>query len=416
MNKQYKNNPIVQTMMFSTPYAHELMLPIKSILLDAKVLDVLTLFDIYTELHALSVLDKNDKFIGLITRYTYLNLMPRALVQSLFADSSLKNLLESDPDVFAAPLIADVDDHIDQIVMELLILDLKIDILPVRNKYGILGIVKLTDMTLKLLEMQNAFISTVMQTSARLKKEVETAALLQRNFLRAGTIDLQGIRGLATLITCSEIGGDFYDYYAVDQRWIVLLVGDVSGHGVASGTIVSVVKATVNLLETDKEKEPHHILEYLNRTIFTTACQSLLMTLFAVCLDTQTGELRYANAGHQFPYIYRSTTGQLDMLEDAVGIPLGQRESISYQQHTTNIDVGDRLFIYTDGIVEEECPEGECFGYDRLEAVLVEHIKSDFEHLRDVLLERFTSHIERCDFGDDVTIFHVEFYQCDTSL
>lgn len=415
MNKQYKNNPIVQTMMFSTPYVHELMLPIKSILLDAKVLDVLILFDIYTELHALSVLDNNDNFIGLITRYTYLNLMPRALVQSLFADSSLKNLLERDPDVFAAPLIADVDDHIDQIVMELFSLDLKIDILPVSNKHGILGIVKLTDMTLKLLEMQNAFISTVMQTSARLKKEVETAALLQHNFLRAGKIDLQGIRGLATLITCSEIGGDFYDYYVVDQRWVVLLVGDVSGHGVASGTIVSVVKATVNLLESDKEKEPHHILEYLNHTIFKTARQSLLMTLFAICLDTQTGELRYANAGHQFPYIYRSTTGQLDMLEDAVGIPLGQRESISYQQHSTEIDIGDRLFIYTDGIVEEECPEGECFGYDRLEAVLIEHIKSDFEHLRDVLLERFTSHIERCDFGDDVTIFHVEFYQRGTS-
>jgi serine phosphatase RsbU (regulator of sigma subunit) len=412
MNELHKNNLIIQAVTSSIPYVHELMLPIKSIPLDTKILDMLTLFDIYSELHALSVLDSDNNFIGIITRYHYINLMPRVFAQQLFTNSNLKDLLAITPDIFSVSLVVDVDDRIDQVVLEIFSLDMKIDILPVSNRKGILGIVKITDMTLKLFDVQNLLINTAIQTSARLKAEVELAAILQRNLLRHSKIDFLGLRGLATLITCSEISGDFYDYYSIDARWIVMLVGDVSGHGVASGTIVSIAKTKVNLLEIGKEKEPHKILECLNDTIFRTARQSLLMTMFVACLDTQTGELRYANAGHQFPYLYYSNTGQLELLEKAVGLPLGELEIITYEQHTIKMNVGDFLFIYTDAIVEEECPKGECFGYDRLEEVLSEHIKNDSEHLRDVLLERLSSHIERYDFSDDVTIFHVEFYQC----
>lgn len=410
MNEHYKNDPLVQSMVVAMPYVHELMIPIKPISADTKVLDVLKLFDIYTELLALSVLDNNN-FIGLMTRYHYLNLMPRVFANQLFTDSRLKDLLETDANIFAAPLIADVDDRIDQIVLELLTFGVKIDILPVANKTGVLGIVKMTDMTLKLFDMQKKLIDAEVQMNERLKNEVENAAIMQHNLLRPSKIDLLGVRGLATLITCSEIGGDFYDYYAVDNRWVVLIVGDVSGHGVASGTVVSIAKATVNLLETDHEKEPYKILERLSSTILKTARQSLLMTMFVACLDTRTGELRYANAGHQFPYLYRLANCRLDMLDEAGGLPLGKLENVTYEQYITQMDVGDRLFIYTDAIVEEENPEGECFGYDHLEALLNDNITSDSEHLRDVLLERFTSHVECYEFGDDVTIFHVEFYQ-----
>jgi serine phosphatase RsbU (regulator of sigma subunit) len=278
------------------------------------------------------------------------------------------------------------------------------------NETGKVGLIKVADMMLQLSKSQGALISTMEQLSSRLKEEVANAAILQRNLLRPERINLPGLRGLSTLITSSEVGGDFYDYYSVDERWVVMLVGDVSGHGVASGTMVSAAKAGVNLLESDKEKEPHIILARLSNTILNTARQSLLMTMFALCLDTKTGELTYANAGHQFAYIYRSITGVLDVLEVG-GLPLGKEENISYEQCQTEMDIGDRLFLYTDGIVEEENADSECFGYERLEELLAIHGESDAETLRDHLLESLASHVGRSHFEDDVTIFFVEHFE-----
>jgi hypothetical protein len=248
------------------------------------------------------------------------------------------------------------------------------------------------------------------QLSVRLKEEVASAAVLQRNLLRPEKIELPGIRGLSTLLTSSEVGGDFYDYYCVDERWVVMLVGDVSGHGVAAGTMVSAAKAGVNLLESDNVKDPHKILSRLSDTLLKTARQSLLMTMFAACLDTQTGELTYANAGHQFAYVYRAITGALEILELG-GLPLGREENIIYEQGTTELDVGDRLFLYTDGIVEEENMAGDYFGYERLEELLAIHAESSPEHLRDRLLESLTHHVGHANFNDDVTIFFVEHYE-----
>jgi serine phosphatase RsbU (regulator of sigma subunit) len=274
----------------------------------------------------------------------------------------------------------------------------------------VLGVVKVADMVNKLVEVQAKLIDTMQQSGGRLQEEVANAASLQNNLLRPAQIDLPCVRGLATLITSSEIGGDFYDYYVVDERWVVMLVGDVSGHGVAAGTMVSAAKAGVNLLETDREKEPAKILERLNHSFIHTAHQSLLMTMLVVCLDTQTNELRYANAGHQFPYIYRAVTGCLEMLELG-GNPLGANEAANYKQQTTEMEIAARFFIYTDGIIEEENDQGDCFGYERLEEILIRYAESDLAVVRDRLLEALSAFVDRYNFSDDVTLFYVEYYE-----
>jgi serine phosphatase RsbU (regulator of sigma subunit) len=411
MSEQKQSNAIIHPMIASIPHVYELILPIKSVVLDSEVSEVLATFVENPNLSALSVFD-NQKFIGLLTCDNYIKQMSPTLAEELYAHSTLKSLLKLDPDIFSSPLVVNTHDRINQVIQKFFNLDNKTrtEVLPIVEHGVLFGVIKVSDMILKLFEIQNTYIDSTMKLSKRLKVEVDSAASLQQNLLRPGRIELPGLRGLATLITSSEIGGDYYDYYTVDARWIVMLVGDVSGHGVASGTIVSAAKASVNLLETDREKEPHKILERLSNTILETARQSLLMTMFVVTLDTQTGELRFANAGHQLAYLYRSLTGQLDMLE-AAGLPLGKVENIVYGQDVTEMDVGDRLFIYTDAIVEEENPQGECFGYDRLEAILLEHIEDEPEVLRDKLLESFSEHVQRLDFNDDFTIFSVEFFE-----
>ncbi|MGR8933451.1 MAG: PP2C family protein-serine/threonine phosphatase [Gammaproteobacteria bacterium] len=409
MVERQKSKRIFRTVDFSVPSAHELTLAVEPVTLDASVLEILDFFQSRADLPALPVIDSADGYFGTLSRRTYLSLMTRAYARELYARKSLATLLDVNPDICTAPLIVQATDRVDQVMLEFLNRDPEItfEALPVVAEEKVLGIVTVADMMLSLSESQGKLIETMEQLSVRLKEEVAGAAVLQRNLLRPARIDLPGLRGLSTLITSSEVGGDFYDYYAVDGRWVVMLVGDVSGHGVAAGTMVSAAKAGVNLLEADKEKEPHKILSRLNDTIFHTARQSLLMTMFAVCLDTHSGELHYANAGHQFAYLYRAAIGSLEVLELG-GMPLGRNEQVEYEQGRTEMDVGDRLFLYTDGIVEEEDAQGEYFGYDRLEEVLRIHAESEAEILRDTLLESLSAHVGRSNFNDDVTIFQVE--------
>ncbi len=409
MADMQNNNSNGQAVEFTVPSVGDLSQAINPITLDTGVLDVLLLFQSDADLSALPVLDEDNKYCGIISRRHYLNLMTRAFARELYARKDLFFLLENHVEIFAAPLIVDATERIDEVMVDFLIRDPRVmyEALPVIGKAGVIGVVKVADMMLKLSQSQGNLINTMQQLSARLNDEVANAATLQRNLLRPAQIELPGLRGLSTMITSSEVGGDFYDYYAVDERWVVILVGDVSGHGIAAGTIVCAAKAAVNFLQADNEIEPHKILSRLNNIIFNTAHQSLLMTMFAMCIDTRTGEVRYANAGHQFAYLYRSMLGRLDALEIG-GMPLGKNETTEYEQEVTELDVGDRLFLYTDSIVEEENADGDCFGYERLEALLISHAESDIATLTDDLLQSLVLHTNRNTFEDDVTVFCVD--------
>lgn len=245
--------------------------------------------------------------------------------------------------------------------------------------------------------------------SLRLQSEVNLAATLQRSILPAPIIELPGLQGLASLLTSSEVGGDYYDYFKVGAYTSVVIVGDVSGHGVAAGTIVSAAKAGLFPLIHEGVSDPSEILQSLNETLFSTAHQSLLMTMACVTLDARNGQLKFANAGHVLPYLWRHNEGYWEMLE-ASGLPLGKSLDADYRTSAIEItmDVGDRLFLFTDAIVEEESPEGEAFGYDRLENILHECSNEEPDFFQEVLLTSLQHHCEVEHFGDDVTMLIVD--------
>lgn len=412
MSEQNTSHLAIASTAFFVPTVGDMTQTVSPIPLSTPILDVLGFFQSQAELSALPVIDLSGDYFGIISRRNFLNFMTRAYARELYARKSLDFLLDGHEDIFIVPLIAKADDRIDQVILDFLSIDpsIKYEALPVIGTAGILGVVKVADMMLKLSQSQGQLIETMQQLSTRLNAEVANAAALQRNLLRPARIDMAGVQGYSTMLTSSEVGGDFYDYYRVDGRWVVMLVGDVSGHGIAAGTIVCAAKAGVNFLEAEHEKEPQKILTRLSNIIFNTAHQALLMTMFAVCLDTRTGELRYANAGHQFAYVYRSMLGQLDSLEVG-GLPLGKNEHTEYEQHSTEMDLGDRLFLYTDSIVEEENAAGECFGYERLEALLLAQGDSNIETLNHKVLTALTSFLGCSEFLDDVTIFCVEYLE-----
>ncbi|MDD1610120.1 MAG: SpoIIE family protein phosphatase [Methylococcaceae bacterium] len=243
------------------------------------------------------------------------------------------------------------------------------------------------------------------QLTSRLQGEVNLAATLQRSILPPPRIDLPGVQGKAALLTSSEVGGDYYDYYKVAGHHSVLLIGDVSGHGVAAGTMVSAAKAGVYPLIHEGITSPIEILNSLNDTMLATAQQSLLMTMACLSLDARTGKLVFANAGHVLPYLLRHKAQQWEMLE-ASGLPLGKSSDSDYSATAIELtlEVGDRLFLYTDGLAEEESPSGEAFGYDRLEALLNANVDADPDALHDIMMDALRIHCRGTAYTDDVTI------------
>ena len=241
--------------------------------------------------------------------------------------------------------------------------------------------------------------------TTRLQGEVNLAATLQRSILPDSQIELPGIQGFANLLTSSEVGGDYYDYYKVAGHLSVILIGDVSGHGVAAGTMVSAAKAGVYPLIHEGITNPAEILNLLNETMLMTAQQSLLMTMNCLTLDAHTGKLQFANAGHVLPYLWRQQEQHWEMLE-ASGLPLGKNIESNYAESAVEIEmeVGDRLFLFTDGLVEEESPTGEAFGYDRLEDILSQCGELDAETIKAYLMEALAIHCETENFDDDVSI------------
>ncbi len=262
----------------------------------------------------------------------------------------------------------------------------------------------------KLAEQQVQEANQKMQELAlRLKSEVDLAATLQQSILPDSVIDLPGIQGQANLLTSSEVGGDYFDYYRVGEHKSVLLIGDVSGHGVAAGTMVSAAKAGVYPLVHEGVSSPSEILHSLNETMLATAQQSLLMTMACLSIDASNGKAMFANAGHVLPYIWRRKENSWEMLE-ASGLPLGKSMDADYRSTAIEftLEVGDRLFLFTDGVVEEESQDGEAFGFDRLENILHQYTGGELNDLYDAIMQALQAHCGGRNFEDDVTIMLIE--------
>ncbi len=242
------------------------------------------------------------------------------------------------------------------------------------------------------------------QLHQRQQEEIRMAANLQRAMLPPPEISLPGLAGYAAMQTSSAVGGDYYDYYAVDDRYSVILVGDVTGHGVGAGSLVSAVKAAVTQLRSHQAHRPAEILAAINDIVADVGHQTLFMTMACLVLDGRDGKLQLACAGHAPPY-YLPGHGNPVPLE-SFAQPLGQEQSPDYRntEIETEWELGARIVLFTDGLVEGESPAGGMYGYDRLEYQIGQSRGQGSQQLCRNVLEGLQEHTHRTQFEDDVTI------------
>lgn len=202
----------------------------------------------------------------------------------------------------------------------------------------------------------------------RVKAEIDAANRIQAALLPPRDPVYDGASIASHYGAATEIGGDYFDFLPLGGGRLGLAFGDVAGHGLTSGIVMAMAKSAL-LVQTEHDASPRRVLEVLNEHVLKTAPKRMLMTFFFGVLDLATGELRYSSAGHLDPYVYRAGTGLLEPLS-AWGFPLGVKRRDPFGEHVALLEPGDRLVLYSDGLIEAVDDDGEPFGFERFEGVL----------------------------------------------
>lgn len=364
------------------------------------VKDVMELFQKEQSLLALPVIEEG-RFIGVINRRVlFFEHLGRPFAVDLYGRKAIRVLLDE------KQLSLEPELDINGALVRLLEVDsgLTTDSFPVVSEDRFLGIVSVSDLMMKISENQANLLNTLQLLTARITEEVDKASKIQRDLLPPSDFFADNIRVSAEVITSSEIGGDFYDYFPLGEGRLGLVVADVSGHGVQAGMVTTAAKASLHSLIGKGVTTPAALLYGMNNAILATARQSLLMTCLIVIIDPIDNSLTLANAGHNFPYIIRRKTVDPEMIQDVAGYPLGFEENCSYPEFNCTFNPGDTLFLYTDGIVECIDCHGEEFGYERLERILSKAGEYPPLELRNLLKRSAELFTGASAFEDDVTL------------
>lgn len=232
-------------------------------------------------------------------------------------------------------------------------------------------------------------------------KEMFLAGAVQQCLIPATALEMPGYDSVIYNKMATDVGGDYADFFSLpDQRFLIVL-GDVTGHGISSSILTAMVKALVFRFAS-KDTSLEVILKSLSEMIFELLKYRKLMTFCAMILDTRDNSFLLANAGHPFPIVC-DANGRITSIEHS-SLPLGV--SVKRSNYTTTagqLEPGSILMLYTDGIAEGANPEGVMFGFDTVEKVLVENRERSSESIKSTLLDKFWQHYQREELDDDLT-------------
>src|SRR5215216_2434851 len=210
------------------------------------------------------------------------------------------------------------------------------------------------------------------QERERIEQELRVARLIQQTLLPKHVPDLEGYQLAAYYQPAREVGGDFYDFLELDEGHLGLVVGDVTDKGVPAALVMATTR-TMLRASAQRLDSPAEVLRQVNDVIVRDIPPNMFITCLYAILDTRSGKLRYANAGHDLPYLrHKGRPGNASELR-ARGMPLGLMPGMYYEEKEAVLEEGDSILFYSDGLVEAHDPQGEMFGFPRLQGFVGAH-------------------------------------------
>ena len=242
----------------------------------------------------------------------------------------------------------------------------------------------------------------------KLTAELNIASDIQSSVLPKEYPNSERCELYAIMDPAKEVGGDFYDFFKMDDDHAGLVIGDVSGKGVPASLFMMKTQAIINALTKTIKDNPAEIIKKANDAL----CEGNDMDMFVTCwlgiFDLNTGELNYVSAGHNPPIVKKN--GEYSYIHGKQDFVLGGVPGVEYQKNTINFKRGDKLFVYTDGVTEAHNSDDVLYGEDRLLKVLQDEDPSPREGIKKIResIRDFTVGTEQF---DDITMLMVEYHK-----
>jgi phosphoserine phosphatase RsbU/P len=250
---------------------------------------------------------------------------------------------------------------------------------------------------------------TVARQLVAINSELEMARQIQLSILPQGTPRLQGLEIEARYLPMSSVAGDFYDFLVIDEKHVGILIADVSGHGLPSALIASMLQAALTS-QLPNASEPAKVLSGLNRAL-RGKFRSHYVTAAYLFVDMNNGTASYAGAAHPPFLLWQQKTGRAtERVEN--GLMLGPFPEPAYSAITFPLERGDRIVFVTDGILEARDSSENEFGMQRLQGIVESGHSLPAKHFADAVLDRLSDWSENAigpGQSDDITVLVMDF-------
>ncbi len=211
----------------------------------------------------------------------------------------------------------------------------------------------------------------------------------------------------ATMTPAKEVGGDFYDFFLIDDTHLGLVMADVSGKGVPAALFMMVSKILVQNYAM-AGRSPAEVLQMVNKQICANNREEMFVTVWLGILDTVTGKVVAANAGHEYPVITQ-TDNRFELVKDKHGFVIGGIEGVHYREYELDMTPGSKLFLYTDGVPEATNDANEMFGTKRMLAAMNEDPTASPEKILKNVRKAVDSFVKDAEQFDDLTMLCLEY-------
>ena len=206
----------------------------------------------------------------------------------------------------------------------------------------------------------------------------------------------------ASMTPAKDVGGDFYDFFRIDDNHIGLVIADVSGKGIPAAIFMAVSR-TLTRATGIRGGNPADCISYANKLLAAESVNCMFVTMFYGILDVNTGEVVYCNAGHNPPYIVRQD-GEVKVLPMTQDPMVGAIGGIVFHQNTVQLAAGDALVMFTDGVTEAMNGVYEAYGEQRLEATLAHASQMSSQEIVDAIKADVATFVDGAEQSDDITV------------
>lgn len=247
----------------------------------------------------------------------------------------------------------------------------------------------------------------IAEAAARIDKELEYAKQIQLSVLPTNFPTSENYEVNANMIAAKEIGGDFYDFYKINDNTVAFLIADVSGKGIPAAMFMMTAKTIIKDL-AESGIEVNDIFTRANEKLCETNDSGMFVTAWMGIMDLNTGILKYANAGHNPPLLLRAG-GEFEYLKSRAGFVLAGMEGMKYRVNELTLGANDRIFLYTDGVTEATDAKSELYGEDRLLEFMNKNKDVDVFSLLPMLKANIDEFVAEAPQFDDITMLIFDY-------